>query len=105
MSKIRRKFTKEQKLEIVNMSLEENQSVSEVAERFAISPNVIYTWRKQLVQYADNAFPGHGKLLGTQQEKEILALKKKVRELELEKEILKKAMGIFSSPNKINLLS
>jgi transposase len=105
MSKIRRKFTKEQKLEIVNMSLEDNQSVREVAERFAVSPNVIYNWRRQFVQYADNAFPGHGKMLGTDQEKELATLRKKVRELELEKEILKKAMAIFSSPNKISLLS
>ncbi len=105
MAKIRRKFTKEQKLEIVNMSLEDNQSVNEVAERFGVSPNIIYTWRRQFVQYADNAFPGHGKMLGTDQEKELASLKKKVRELEIEKEILKKAMGIFSSPNKISLLS
>ena len=105
MSKIRRKFTKEQKLEIVNMSLEDNQSVREVAERFAVSPNVIYNWRRQFDQYADNAFPGHGKMLGTDQEKELATLRKKVRELELEKEILKKAMAIFSSPNKISLLS
>lgn len=105
MSKMRRKFTKEQKLEIVNMSLEDNQSVSEIAERFAISPNVIYTWRRQYVQYTDNAFPGHGKILGTEQEKELASLRRKVRELELEKEILKKAMGIFSSPNKTSLLS
>jgi transposase len=105
MSRIRRKFTKEQKLEIVNMSLEENQSVKEVAERFAISPNVIYNWRSELVKYADNAFPGKGNMLGTDQEKELSLLRKKVRELELEKEILKKAMGIFSSPNKISLLS
>ena len=38
MSKIRRKFTKKQKLEIVNMSLEKNQSVNSVAERSSISP-------------------------------------------------------------------
>ena len=105
MSKLRRKFTKEQKLEIVKMSLEDNQSVIEVAERFALSPNVLYNWRRQYGQYSENAFPGHGKFLGTDQEKELAALRKKVRELELEKEILKKAMGIFSSPHKINLLS
>lgn len=105
MSKIRRQFSKEQKLEIVSMSLEENQSVKEVAERFNISVQVLYNWRRQLSVYADNAFPGHGKMLGTDQEKELVLLKKKVRELELEKEILKKAMGIFSSPNKTSLLS
>ncbi|MBK9717799.1 MAG: transposase [Saprospiraceae bacterium] len=43
MSKIRRKFTKEQKLEIVNMSLEDNQSVRDVAELIYVHPkNVIY---------------------------------------------------------------
>ncbi|MBK7881929.1 MAG: transposase [Saprospiraceae bacterium] len=89
MSKLRRKFTKEQKLEIVIMSLEDNQSVIEVAERFALSRNVLYNWRRQYGQYSENAFPGHGKYLGTDQEKELTALRNKVSKLEIENEILK----------------
>lgn len=105
MSKLRRKFSKEEKLEIVKQSLEPKQSIKELSDRYNICPNSIYNWRKEYIAYEGNAFPGNGNILGTDQEKEIRKLQKQVRELELEKEILKKAMGIFSSPNKISLLS
>ena len=55
--------------------------------------------------HADNAFPGNGTKVLSEEQKEIEKLKRLTAELELEKEILKKALGIFSSPNKKNLLS
>ncbi len=48
MSKLKRKFTKEQKLEIVKMSLEDNLLDREVAERFTVLLKVIYYWHKSL---------------------------------------------------------
>lgn len=55
--------------------------------------------------HADNAFPGNGNKVLSEEQKEIEKLKRANAELELEKEILKKALGIFSSPHKKNLLS
>ncbi|MBK6574038.1 MAG: transposase [Saprospiraceae bacterium] len=48
MSKLKRKFTKEQKLEIVKMSLEDNLLDREVVERFTVLLKVIYYWHKSL---------------------------------------------------------
>ena len=59
----------------------------------------------EFTQYESNAFPGKGNRLMTDQEKEIYALKKKLREVELEKEILKKALGIFSVVDKKSMFS
>ena len=96
MSRIRRRYTKEQKLEIVKLSLEKDTSVHELAERFDISANTIYNWRSKYYKYENNAFPGHGNKTMTDSEREISRLKKELREAQLERDILKKAVSIFS---------
>ncbi len=42
MSKVRKNYIKTEKLEIVSQSLEEDQSVKDVALRFGISENTVY---------------------------------------------------------------
>ena len=42
MSKLRKSYTKAEKLEIVSLSMEEDQNVKDLAERFGISQNTIY---------------------------------------------------------------
>lgn len=96
MSKIRRKYSKEQKLEIVKQSLEEGVTVKSLAERFDISVNMIYNWRSKYLKYRENSFSGHGNKTMTDEQREISRLKKELREAELERDILKKAVSIFS---------
>jgi len=105
MSKLRRKFSKEQKLEIVKQSLEAGVSIEDLAAQYKIHANSIYKWRREYLQHDEISFPGNGNKLMSEDQKEIELLKKQLREAELEKEILKKALGIFSSPNRKNLLS
>ena len=105
MSIIRRKFTKEQKLEIVKQAMEEGVSVEDLAHQYKIHPNSIYKWRREYLNFEEASFPGNGNKLMSAEEQEIARLKKQLREVELEKEILKKALGIFSSPDRKNLLS
>jgi transposase len=100
MSKIRRKYSKEQKLEIVKLSLEEDQTVTELAERFDISANAIYNWRSKYLKDHEDAFPGKGNKLLNDDQKEIERLKKELREAQLERDILKKAVGIFSKTDR-----
>ena len=100
MTKIRRKYTKEEKLEIVKLSLEEEQTVQSLADRFDISANAIYNWRCKYFKYNESAFPGHGNKLMTEEQKVIAELKKELREAQLERDILKKAVSIFSKNDK-----
>ena len=46
------------------------------------------------------AFPGKGKEALTSREKEIRELKKRLKDAEMERDILKKAMAIFSKAPK-----
>ena len=100
MSKLRRKYTKEEKLEIVKLSLEDDQTVVGLAKRFDVTANTIYNWRSKYLKYEDKAFPGHGKKQMTVHEEEISKLKKELREAQLERDILKKAVSIFSKGDR-----
>jgi len=100
MSKLRRKYTKEEKLEIVKLSLDSNEEIKELATRFDIHPGTIYNWRKSFFEHKDAAFPGKGNKTLTDSEREIAALKKELRETQLERDILKKAVSIFSKTDR-----
>lgn len=105
MAIIRRNFTKAQKLEIVKQSMEEDVSIEGLAQQYKIHPNSIYKWRREYLKYEESSFPGNGNKQMSVEEQEIARLKKLLKESELEKEILKKALGIFSSPDRKNSLS
>lgn len=104
MSLFRRKFSKEQKLEIVNQSLEPDIDLTKLASEYKIHVNTLYKWRREYLRHEELSFPGHGNKVMSEEAAEIARLKKQLKEAELEKEILKKALGIFSSPDRKNLL-
>jgi len=100
MSKPRKSYTKEEKLEIVKLSLDAAQAIKSLAERFEVSENSIYKWRKIYLKNKDISFPGKGNKLMTEEEKKIEKLEKELREARLERDILKKAVGIFSKTDR-----
>jgi len=100
MSEEKKRYTKSEKLEIVKLHLEGGESVKSLADRFGISENSIYNWRKAFRKNPETAFPGKGNKEMTESEKEISMLKKELRESQLENEILKKAVGIFSKKDR-----
>jgi len=100
MSKLRKSYTKAEKLEIVSLSLEEGQQVKSIAEKFGVSVNTIYNWRSTYAKHKEDSFPGKGNKIMSESEREIAELKKQLREKELEVEILKKAVHIFSDTKR-----
>ena len=100
MSKPRKSYTKEEKLEIVNLSLEDGQEIKELAERFGVTPNSIYNWRRIYLKHKEDSFPGKGNKTMTESERKIQQLEKELREARLERDILKKAVGIFSKNDR-----
>jgi transposase len=78
----------------VLLSEEPGRSIPEVAENLRIKNDLVYRWRRQLRRNGEIAFPGHGKMALTPDQKRIRDLEKKLKETEMERDILKKA--IFS---------
>ncbi len=100
MSKPRKTCTKEEELSIAKLSLEDNESVQSILERYGIVPNTLYNWRSKYLKNTESAFPGKGNKMMTDEERKIHELEKELRETRLERDILKKAVGIFSKNDR-----
>jgi len=96
----RRKYDTDFKRNAVLLSEEPGRTVPEVAENLGINKDLIYRWRRQMRENGELAFPGHGKMALTQDQKRVRELEKKLKDTEMERDILKKAMAIFSRAPK-----
>jgi len=92
----RRKFNKEFKNDAVNLLESSNKTATAIAEELGIPRDALCRWRKELNDTTKQAFTGHG----TPRDEEIARLKKENAELKMERDILKKAMAIFSKTEK-----
>ncbi len=90
----KKRFDRDFKIAAVKMVTEEGQKASEVARSLGIHANMIYSWKRKYAESGDKAFVGKGHLT------EMAALRRKLRNAEMELEILKKAVGIFSKPTE-----
>lgn len=89
----RRKYDADFKKEVIRM-IESGRSVPDVAQSLGIGSNLIYTWVKRSKK--KGSAPGIEPDISFDEEK--LILQKRIKELEQERDILKKALGIFSRP-------
>jgi transposase len=80
---------------VVELSLHRTDLV-ELAAEMDIRPDLIYRWRRLADIHKEASFPGHGNKILTEEQKEIARLKKELRDAQLERDILKKAVSIFS---------
>lgn len=96
MTKQRRKYDPEFKLNAVTLSLEKGTSVKDVAEDLGINKDLIYQWRKSYQSLGETAFPGNGCPTLTPEQERIKDLERRLKDAESERDILKKAMIIFS---------
>jgi len=83
----RRQFSKELKLQVVQ-ELETGLSLVEVSRRHEVHPNLIRKWRELYRENGDRAFAGHGNAY--REEAKIAALERKIGQLTMENEFLKK---------------
>jgi transposase len=95
MKRERRSFDKEFKMMAVNLCLT-GKPTKQVAEELGIRPELVRRWKREYEQYQGGSFSGHGNANMTKEQKEILQLKKDLKEAQLERDILKKAISIFS---------
>jgi transposase len=60
MANIRRRYNKQEKLEIVNESMESNIDFDTLATRYNLHPNTIRRWQREFTSDPETAFPGNG---------------------------------------------
>ena len=94
MAKTIRTFTKEVKLEAVQLLQSSQKSQAQIARDLGIADSTLSHWCKQGTQQGEQAFPGSGHLPPLEEENR--QLKREVEVLRQERDILKKAIGIFS---------
>jgi transposase len=95
MSRERKAYPKEFKLMSVELSNTRND-LTALAKELDIKPSLLYRWRKEYSTKQNGSFPGNGKVILTEAEQEVARLKKELRETQMERDILKKAVSIFS---------
>ena len=95
----RKKYSKEFKIDAINLIKEQGYSCSEASKSLDISYDLLNRWIRESKKSDENkAFRGNGKL--TAEQLEIRQLKEENRRLKIEKEILKKASAFFAQEMK-----
>jgi transposase len=96
--KTNRHFTREFKLDAVQLVTEKEMSVGKVARELDIHPNLLHIWRRRFLKEGDKAFVGKGCI--KPENAEIRKLRKELEKVKEERDILKKAMAFFSKQNR-----
>ena len=94
----RKKYSKEFKLDAVSLVLDQNYSRAEAARSLGLNSNMLGRWVSEHQTDGGQSFRGNGKL--TPEQEEIRKLRSQVKNLEMEKEILKKATVFFAKEMK-----
>jgi transposase len=90
----KRTFDKEYKIQAIELCLEGDKSIAQVAKELGLAYNTLHRW----VESNRTSFVGSGHI--KPQNQEIIELRRRNQELEEELAILKKALGIFTRNQK-----
>ena len=94
----RKTYTKEFKLDAIALVQEQNYNISEAARNLDVSAQMLGRWIKEAEDDEGHAFRGNGKL--TPEQDENRQLKARVKQLEMERDILKKSTIFFAKETK-----
>jgi transposase len=92
----RKTYTREFKLQALQMMTGQGLSVAEVARRLGVRDNLLRNWKKAAAQHGNDAFPDHSN--STPAEDELRRLRAEVHRLRAERDLLKKAAAYFANP-------
>lgn len=96
MTESKRTYDEQFKREAVELSFNSDKTCKDIAQDLGIDYNALIRWGKEYRDNGNLAFPGHGKQKLSPEEEEIKRLKKELRIVQEERDILKKAVSIFS---------
>jgi len=95
MTTKRREFSREFKREAAQLVLDQSYRISQACSSLGVGESALRRWVKQLTAERQGFTPKAKALTAEQQQ--IQALEKRVKRLELEKKILKKATALLMS--------
>ena len=98
MSKPRRTYTREFKLEALGLLESTGKSAAEIERDLGIGDGCLLRWKAKFQEGGEHAFPGHGRLLP--EEERLRQLERENAILRQERDILKKAIAIFSQSKR-----
>ena len=99
MKQVRKIYDKAFKEKAVQLSYERT-NISELARELGVSAPQLYKRRKEFQEFGEGSFPGKGNLKLSPEQEKIHELEKRLKDAELERDILKKAIGNFSKSGR-----
>ena len=95
MPKERRHYTEEFKREAVELWVKSGKSACDMENELGITNNLLYRWKRVLAKKDRAKADG-----SADQAAELQRLRRELELVKQERDILKKAVGIFSQPNE-----
>ena len=92
----RKHYTREFKFEALELWRTSGKRAAQIERDLGIHQGQLYAWKRQFAKHGSDAFPGHGHL--SEPEAELRRLQRENAVLRQERDILKKAIAIFSEP-------
>jgi transposase len=98
MTDQRRTYSAEFKLEALRLLETSGKSAAALERELGIGDGCLGQWKRKLAASGEGAFPGHGRL--APEEEEVSRLRRELEIVRQERDILKKAIAIFSQPSR-----
>ena len=98
MGRVRKKHSREFKLEAVRALRSGQRNASELARRLGVTESHLRDWEKEYEKHKEEAFPGQGRRNG--QAGEVARLKRELERVTEERDILKKAAAFFARESR-----
>ena len=98
MSERRRTYSAEFKLEALRLLETSGKTATQIERELGIGDGCLNHWKQKLEADGSQAFPGHGRVSADQEE--LVRLRRELEIVRQERDILKKAVAIFSRPSK-----
>jgi transposase len=95
MTNKRREYTREFKLEAISLVIDHKRKIAEIAESLGIGVSTLDNWVRKYRLEQQGVTPTTGLAL-TDEQRELQALRKQVRRLTMERDILKKASALLA---------
>lgn len=99
---VRRQYEDSFKREAVRLVVDENRQTSEVERNLGIPQGMLYKWVEKYGKHPVDPFPGSGHRSKDPRDQQIRKLQRELANAQEERDILKKAIAVFSRTPKAN---